>query len=333
MSIKNFKVCKTNFFFPHGLDKAVNEVVQGLTVKGIARVLDTFAYNKLLFKKDVTKKSGYYIWPENKIKRFLKSPSDLKGDKGYNTMYLALGELLLNQLSKRVDIQKYFPYNDIALIHSDGFWELRLRSLSNESLNGMKFYYSKHKPKVKINEQDYIISFTPHAIERIAERMFGDIRYSYGANADIFDYLYGEPHFELVELNGGQLALSIFADLTKTELNQIIYKPYLSDEYCNYQYYRLGYFPIVLEGKYAICKTMLAPGYKKTPEYTQLKSKFSGQDNLQDALNLITSYDFGSQLEEAMKDGGVKNVLDYLDKSGIPQTISSDEKLSTFYLD
>ena len=248
-------------------------------------------------------------------------------------MFLAVGEYVFSILKQKIDLDKYFPYNDILVApHNSGKgWNVHLRALISAKVNGQKIFYSRSKAVILIDDSEYIISFTPHCIDRIQERMFGKNKGTYGSYGDVFEHLHGNPHYEICKLEDGTMAISLFVKLNPNDINTKYYQKYIknfNDE--EFHYYRLGYFPLELSEDYAICKTLLCPGYHKTPEFKKLKTQYRGHKNSQIILENISSYGFAEQLADATNNIDVFDIQRYLCNCGVPQTISSDVELNKF---
>jgi hypothetical protein len=76
-------------------------------------------------------------------------------------------------------------------------------------------------------------------------------------------------------------------------------------------YYRLGYLPLEFHGEFAICKTLLCPGYLNTPEYEMLQKSETDQMWLKRAINNECNnslYTYDLPLIKKMHESGMPQV-------------------------
>ena len=146
---------------------------------------------------------------------------------------------------------------------------VKFGSLLHAKGSGGTVYYSRKKPKIEIDGKKKIVAFSRHAIERICERIKSN-RKTYGGVGDLFAFLSHCVYFERCDL-GEQLAFTLY-DISGDPpcIEHLYVEEVLGRENVDPAkgkcYYRLGYFPAVIEGDFIKAKTLLFPGFASTPE-------------------------------------------------------------------
>ena len=140
--------------------------------------------------------------------------------------------------------------------------------------NNGNIYFSRRKPRVRLEGKDRVVAFSRHAVERISQRLnLSPIEYpSPGAFFDTCIY------FEPVTIHGNQPGFALYNYCSdeclpsyRTYVEQVLGGENLTP--CKGQaYYKLGYCPVAYEGDFAKAKTFLYPGYKGTPEYGLIRN-------------------------------------------------------------
>lgn len=220
-----------------------------------------------------------------------------------------------------------FPYNDIEVHPRGNGVVLALSSMLCRKTNEGRVYHSRARLKISCNAKDYILAFSPHAIERICERFKPDYK-TYGGLADahsLFSYL---DYTELVELGDGQIAIAIF-DMCASpgfwEYDNYMgrcmpdAKPRTMSDWqaTRIPYgYRVGYCPIAFNEGYAVAKTFLPPGYANTPERRLILEKSSSREERERLLEIAKSLDF-----KTLREGHGLDAIEWFHKNGVPQVI------------
>lgn len=279
-------------------------------VKIIEKELDEFKFSYLpkdeakLFK--LFKKIGL---DSLLLKLFLADNIPGRDSSSTYSHYLlmnAIGKYIYQKVTSDIYL-KYYPDNYVAFYpYRDGSKILvQFHSLLRGQIGGQTFFYSKLKPRIKIEGKKYIVAFTQHMIDRVYERTAIDQK-NYTSLGDIFSLLaaYNLHHLELCTLNNGQPAISFWGPCGKPPFLHSQYIPNVLGKLVpggGDALFRLGYSPIVIHDDFAVAKTLLYPGYKSTPEYALLqsslfsKSEQEGMQNKsmnQDAWRVIKDLDF-----------------------------------------
>ena len=240
---------------------------------------------------------------------FLNAKGSVPYSSTIYTQYLlanAIGIYIYDNLTSDIYLQ-YYPESYVAFHpYLDGSKILvNFHSLLKGQAGKQTFFYSRLKPRVKINGKSYIVAFTQHTIDRVYERTAIDQR-NYTSLGDVFSLLaaYNPRHLELCKLNNGQLAISFWGPCGKPPFWHYWYVPYVLGKIVpggGAPLFRLGYAPIMMHDGFAIAKTLLYPGYKSTPEYALIrksslsefeKIEFQKKSTDQDAWRVVRDLDF-----------------------------------------
>ncbi len=232
---------------------------------------------------------------------------------------LNLGQAVFDLIGE-AELLKYIPFNDVRFYQSGHDVLVKFGSLLQAKGGGGKVYYSRKKPTVEIDGEKKIVAFSKHAIDRIYERIKSN-RKSYGAVGDVFAFLSHCVYFERCDLDGRQLAFTLYDICMQPICAEYSYvREVLGEQNVDPAkgncYYRLGYFPAVVEGEFIKAKTLLFPGFAATPEYAAiLRSLLTRREKQEmvekarhlDAATLYTSRDFS--LIKWFHDNGVPQVV------------------------
>ncbi len=185
------------------------------------------------------------------------------------TLANLLGDKLLALLGP-AQVARWFPWNDVAVRPgtSERAWTLRCNSLvPHVTADGRPFYYSAKKPTVTLRGKRRIVAFSPHAIQRIAERLVWSPS-SYADLGDIFAFVNDCQYFEPARLHPHHDAFALFEPCTHRAWSAAYAEAILDHPTPQALYaYRVGYCPVVEEGDFFLAKTVLVPGHVGTPEY------------------------------------------------------------------
>ncbi len=170
--------------------------------------------------------------------------------------------------------------NDAEFRYLDDVIMVKFRSLLTQKSSGGTIYYSRHKPTIDFEGQAYIVGFSTEAIKRTCERTRKDpLRYA--SLGDVYAYFEDCQYFESCTLRDGSPAFSFFDECPSHVGEQVASLQYgwakdilgieAVDSTRGALYLRVGYCPVVFDQGFAKAKTLLFPGFKKTPEYEVLE--------------------------------------------------------------
>jgi len=127
------------------------------------------------------------------------------------------------------------------------------------------------------------IFFSEHAIERIRERLIPSAL-DYAAWGELYAFLDTCRYFEQCELSDGSHSLSFYQDCFVDQASEHVV-PFMTNLAMAIVgsaihavppevrwYYRVGYAPAARYGNCWVLKSLLPPGYGRTPEHTALKT-------------------------------------------------------------
>jgi hypothetical protein len=239
-------------------------------------------------------------------------------------MFILLGEKMLSMIG-RDQYAQWFPWNDFRfdLDRSGTRFTLQCVSLAHHvTQDGRPFYYSANKHTVTLRGKTRIVAFSPHAMQRIAERTVASAT-SYADLGEVFGFVNHCQYFEPTTLHPHQDAFAFFNRCTKRHFSAQYAQQILQhvDPHTKYAY-RVGYCPVVEEGNFFLAKTVLAPGYVGTPEYGALL-KASFDKGVQEAmLARCTQQSYNTTV--ATQDFAL---LDWFHRHGVPQVIALPQPL------
>jgi len=221
------------------------------------------------------------------------------------------------------ELRSWIPVHDVQFLEKGSDILVQFCSLERAKVNGSTIYYSRHKPTLEVDSENYIIGWTRHAIERVCERLTV-CWYTYAGLGDAFAFFDQCLYFEKCNLYGDQLAFTFFdfptfPGMIKHEITKSIFGSGFSGFNC---YGRVGYCPVVIEDGFAKAKTLLVPGYKATPEYSLIHNSNLNYQEKQ-ALYQKTEQLTLAQLFETRD----FSVLKWFHENGVPQVIQTDEQL------
>jgi hypothetical protein len=242
-----------------------------------------------------------------------------------------IGETVYEQLKNKNVLLNYIPYTHATIKPVDNEFLVIFRALQKQKSKFGTLYHSSLKPTVRIDDREYIVAFSRHAIERICERAIMNWQTFLGAN-DAFLYLERCVKYDIVEdANSKEKKYFItfyepcaIASGNMIYINRVLEKIENNTDYC----FRIGYCPIEINGDYACALTLLTPGMKGTPEDLLLKeSDLSYEDKQKiraDVQDMISKKIwFEKRNFEAIK---------WFHQNGISQVMKVEEKIfENFY--
>ena len=131
-----------------------------------------------------------------------------------------LGDKILSLLDHD-QYDTWFPWHDFSCVPSQSDRQFTFRCVSlprHVTPDGRLLYYSAQRHTVTIRGKTRIVAFSPHAIQRIAERLVWTPR-SYGDLGDIFALVNHCQYFEPAQLYPQQDAFAFFEDCTRSHFS------------------------------------------------------------------------------------------------------------------
>jgi hypothetical protein len=182
-----------------------------------------------------------------------------------------VGNAILRLLLHDHDFATWFPQHDFSLDFArDHEMQVHCASLHTHlSRDGRTFYASAKQQTATIRGKTRIVAFSPHAIERMTERLTIGV-HDYHAIGRMFAYLNNCRYFEPVQVPSGTM-LSFYERCDSRSFSGYYARRLLPTIDPNTKYaMRLGYCPVIEDGEFFVCKTVLFPGQRGTPEYGAL---------------------------------------------------------------
>jgi hypothetical protein len=191
---------------------------------------------------------------------------------------------------------------------------LRMRSLHRQKTAGGTAYYSRRPRMIHVRGQERIAAFYRHAVDRVRERITGNLR-SYVGLTGVFSILDGGLLFEVWCPSPDTQGFSMFAEMGDDRaagdtIGEILGSYDRSKRY----YWRVGYCPAVMTDRLLVAKTLLLPGMQGTPEFDQSVRRWPRDRRVQFQKEVarLTSYGegrWGDDVTKAFHDGGTPQIL------------------------
>jgi hypothetical protein len=220
------------------------------------------------------------------------------------------------------NLERWIPFNDVQFSVGSRNIRVVFRSLLRAKGQGGTIYYSRHKPMVEIDGQKRIVGFSQHAIQRACDRVVPTWR-TYTGLGDAFALFDQCIHFERAALHDGHLRFTFFAESAWGFHSGMYVQKVLggwNGKRKGY-YYRVGYCPAVVEGKFVKATTLLFPGQHSTPEYGLIgRSALPWREKerlREDARKLNMQH---------IRDTGDFSTTKWFHDNGIPQVIWTSDK-------
>jgi hypothetical protein len=177
-------------------------------------------------------------------------------------------------LSENVATHRMFPIFDFFMTSDDKrIITFKLQKLDEISIDEHQYYQSSYKFQSIFEGKPMFLLYTQHFIDRVTQRL-SQGKTNWGGYSRVFEYLCNSCYFEQTKLQDGQKAIIIynraypFGDVFGKVMLDI--DKSLSGN--PRKYYILGYVPVIENGDYLICKTILFPGMRNTPQYRLIKN-------------------------------------------------------------
>jgi hypothetical protein len=234
-----------------------------------------------------------------------------------------LASIVLRKIPE-AELRRHLPFNDARFLFIDKKIMVQFRSLLRVGEGEDAFYYSRRRPTVEVDGKHYIVAFSKHAIEAIGKRII-PLWLTYGGHGDLYAYLEECVFFETCTLRNNFLAFTFYDRCTDARFWQHRYvEKVLGKENLDASkgdpYYRVGYCPAdLIDNQFIRARTLLFPGFSKTPEYVALqqsgstveeKSRLGDLATKSDANTLQTTDDFSA--------------LKWFHENGVPQVIQTN---------
>jgi hypothetical protein len=181
-------------------------------------------------------------------------------------------------------------------------------------------YLSPLEPTVRINDEDFKVGFTRHALERACHRLALNQPITYYDFKRVATHFKTCEYFEVISLPDEQLALRLLGlcsdDLIDIYLRDVagLDESRISSGKC---FFVLGYCPLQIVRNYAVATTFLCPGYRGTPEHALIDSTTMSA-NERRALHAMAS---SATLADAIR-GHQTEALRWYHRNGVPQVIT-----------
>ena len=190
-------------------------------------------------------------------------------------------------------------------------------------------YYAKREPKVRINNAEWVVCFSSHAIERVVERSCFEERLTYAHYMDCAAYFQGCVYFEPVMMEDGTPAIRLFMMENLGGPPQR-YREYLKKvagiedvlQYAAIPAYVLGYCHVDCKGRFAKAISCWYPGYRGTPEDTLVRSADLSKAERQRLLALADDNKTVRVINE-----GRHEAIRWYHEHGVPQVIYPERRL------
>jgi hypothetical protein len=255
----------------------------------------------------------------------------VSGIQEYFQNYLV--QYIVSQMTED-ERQEHLTTNCMHICPKGNDLEIRLWSLKRVMLDdGQLVYHSRARPTVSIRDQEHVVCFSMHALQRIRERAAPE---SLGCTKwqRAFGIVDGCVYYEPVVLTNNAHAFTFYIDLANKQHEQdntsAVWPATVFDNVIGKGngmgkswYYRVGYCPIEINSDYAVAKTLLFPGFVTTPEYEEIRNSPDLTTPQKDRLlgsatNMTAQYVFMNQDYELLK---------WLQQHGTPQVRPLDGEI------
>ena len=255
--------------------------------------------------------------------------------------YTLVGSAIFKSLLNR---KGFFPFSDFQVVcksshPSNREMEIRCQSMNKIQVDEKFAYIPPHEPTIEIGRRCYTVAFHEHVFEQAVLKLsrYIHIWKSYTAMGDLYGFFALRNKFEsgpmiyssYLRKQTPTIALvdfcpnGFFGDRFRTEIMGI--KPTKK-----HVYFLVGYCPLVAVNDYAVCWTLLPPGYEGTPEEELWKtSTASDRPSVKKFRNMR-----GNSREKFLRETGDFSVLRWLHQNGCKQVFEEDESifLPPYYL-
>ncbi len=235
------------------------------------------------------------------------------------------GEALFRRIPEDVR-KKHLPYNDVFIKFEGNQQVFFFSSLLKTKGDGGTIYHSRLAPTVTLGGHSWKVGFSRHAIDQAVLRLNPDY-FEYSSSLDVHAFFANCVYHEPAEIDSRthphQPAFSMYDNCGGAEF--LAYDVYARrilgvqdpdrDIDKGGLYFRLGYFPVVIDRGFAKATSFMRPGYTGTPEL-RLLTEAANLPREQKAFLLREARENTGQ--EALL-GGRFEIVKWFHDNGIPQ--------------
>jgi hypothetical protein len=240
------------------------------------------------------------------------------------------GQAIIDKLSAEIR-DTFLPINDARCFFLEDKLVIEFRSLIHVKVGNESIFHSRMRPTINHNSNELTIAFSKHAIDQISSRLNPRWRKSYASLGDIFAWFDQCAYFERAMLLNGQPAFSFFEKCARPPYVQYRYvEKVLGEENLpvgKQAYYRAGYCPYTPIRGFAKARTLLLPGFAKTPEFSLLRT--SGLP-AHEVLRLESIATRDAQANAIPDEKSFETCL-FFHQHGIPQVIVSEVDFYNYF--
>ena len=267
---------------------------------------------------------------KNVMRKFQEEGADdIYVNLGDTLWFLSLGHAIFSHIHDDVK-RKFLPMNDVHFQYSDNVIVAKFRSLLTQKSSGGTTYYSRYKPTIDFEGKKYIVGFSTEALKRTCERTMKDpLRYA--DLGEVYAYFEDCQYFEPCTLRDESRAFSFFDECGEHSPTVASWQLGLAETILGTRevdpakgklYYRVGYCPIVFDRGFAKAKTLLFPGFNKTPERAVLDKAHMPLDTKRCLQRLAKD----SNLRHLWETNDI-SALKWFHDNGVPQVIQTTKPL------
>ena len=235
-----------------------------------------------------------------------------------------LGEWIFDRLPDQYRANP-LPFYFYDIVPQAKHLSIRFQFLPHvKSLHGT-IYFSPLEPTVRINDEDFKVGFTRHALERACQRLALNQPITYCDFRRVAIHFKTCEYFEVISLPDEQQALRLLGlcsdDLMDIYLRDVagLDESTISSGKC---FFVLGYCPLQIVRDYAVATTFLCPGYRGTPEHA-LVNATTMSANERRTLHAMAS---SATLADVIS-GHQTEALRWYHRNGVPQVITLERNI------
>ncbi|HEY0981226.1 hypothetical protein [Schlesneria sp.] len=285
--------------------------------------------------KDMKKFGAAY--PVEMIRRAMKenqangvqTPHSMRGDFLW---WVSVGETIFGKIPES-DRKNFLPINNVRFLYRGTAILVQFYSLLSHRHAGSTLCYSRREPQIELDGQRFTVAFSNEAMKRIGERTVHQ-PFSYTGVGEFFAFMDLCANYEPCTLRDGGLAFTFFDYCTERMWSSHYVTEVLGEDKLDPKlgepYYRVGYCPIVIvDDRFALAKTLLFPGFSKTPEYQALQvSRLPYAEK--ERLKAVATHDLTLAQIQKTRDF---SALKWFQENGVPQVIQTQKKMFHVYGD
>ena len=243
---------------------------------------------------------------------------------------ISLGEAIFAKIAE-VDRKNFLPINNVRFNYRGQNILVQFYSLLSHKHNEGTLYYSRRNTKIEFNGQEYIVAFSKEAILKLGERTV-HAPLSYRGVGEFFAFMDLCLNYEPCLLRDDGPAFTFYDYcIERTWSFQYVTHIVGKDNYnpaSGKPYYRVGYCPTVfVDERFALAKTLLFPGFSKTPEYKALHNSrlpYAEKERLKEIATHSLTFE---QIQKTLDFSALK----WFHENGVPQVIQTEKKMFHVY--